>query len=82
MAVDAFRKSLRTRDSPEAIAQAHKLIADHHWQFASLRARNRPQFTQLTPALVTYLQTRRKHEFLHADVKCRPCNGAPCTVTV
>lgn len=66
-AVDAFRRSLRTRDRPEAIAQAHALIAEHHLKFAALRDRNRPQRTQLTPKLVEYLQTRIKYELLEGD---------------
>ncbi len=66
-ATDAFRRSLRTRDRAEAIAKAHALIAEHHQKFASLRDRNRPQRTQLTPKLVEYLQTRIKYELLEGD---------------
>ena len=66
-AVDALRKSLRTRDRAEAVAQAHALIAAQHEQFASLRDRHRPRLTQLTPKLVAYLQGQIKHELLEGD---------------
>lgn len=66
-AVDAFRRSLRTRDRAEAIAKAHALIAEHQQQFASLRDRHRPRFTQLTPELVDHLDARIKHELLNSD---------------
>ena len=66
-AIDALRKSLRTRDRAEAVAHAHGLIAEHHRKFASLLDRNRPQRTQLTQKLVEYLQNRIKYELLEGD---------------
>jgi hypothetical protein len=66
-AKNAFRGSLNTRDRADAIARAHALIAEHHIKFASLRDRNRPQRTHLTPKLVEYLQSRIKYELLEGD---------------
>ena len=67
MAVDAYRRSLKTRDRTDAVTQAHALIADYQRQFAALRERTRPRLTELTPKLVTYLQGQIKHELLEGD---------------
>lgn len=67
MAVDAFRQSLKTRDRAEAVTKAHGLIAEHQLKFSALRERHRPQFTPLTPKLVSYLQAQIKHELLEGD---------------
>jgi integrase len=65
--VDAFRESLRTEDRADAIAQAHKLIAEYHERFASIRDQHRPRLTQLTPKLVAHLRDQIKHELLDGD---------------
>lgn len=67
MAVDAYRRSLKTRDRTEAVTKAHALIADYQQQFALLRDQHRPRFTQLTPKLIAHLEERIKHELLHGD---------------
>ncbi len=66
-ATDAYRRSLQTRDRHEALTRAHALIADYNQRFASLRARNQPQFTPLTPTLIVHLHSRLKHELLRLD---------------
>jgi len=67
MAVDAYRRSLQTRDRPHAISKTLELLADYQQRFAALRVRHRPQFTQLTPKLASYLEDQIKHSLLHGD---------------
>ena len=72
MAVDAYRRSLKTRDRAEAVTKAHTLIADYQRQFAALRDQHRPQFTRLTPKLMAYLLDQIKHTLLQGDDVMRP----------
>jgi len=67
MAVDAYRRSLRTRDRGEAVLEAHRLHAEYGSQFAALRERHRPRTTQPTERLVEHLCQRMLHELLDGD---------------
>ncbi|MBY0235220.1 MAG: tyrosine-type recombinase/integrase [Burkholderiaceae bacterium] len=77
MAVDAYRKSLKTRDRSDAVTQAHTLIAEYQRKFAALRDQHRPQFTRLTPKLLAYLQDQIRHTLLKGDDVMRPMGDIP-----
>lgn len=67
MAVDAYRRSLKTRDRSEAITVAHGLIAECQRKFTAIREQHRPQFTRVTPKLFEYLTEQIRYSLLQGD---------------
>ncbi|TXG96384.1 MAG: hypothetical protein E6R08_09615 [Nevskiaceae bacterium] len=67
MAVDAYRRSLRTPDRSVAITLAHGYIAEYQRKFAAIREQHRPSFTRLTPKLVEHVTEAFQHRMLHND---------------